>query len=147
MHLICFQKSNHKSFSSFRIPGFSAVRSDRTHSRSSIFSCNPHASDGVIIFVRLGLFFSELSTSSLFLCLHVHVHVNISLQNSCLLYFLNDYASPVCSSSINGKTDSFSSSIFLSCRNFLILGTSTAISLFWIQKVLRAPVERKYSIG
>ena len=36
--LICIQESNLNSFSSFRIPGFSALRSDCTHSRSGILS-------------------------------------------------------------------------------------------------------------
>ena len=36
--LICIQESNHNSFSSHRIPGFSTLRSDSTHSRSSRFS-------------------------------------------------------------------------------------------------------------
>ena len=63
--LICIQKSNLNS--SFRIPGFSALRSDRTHSRSGILSPDvTHASGGVVIFVRQGLSFSELSTSSFF---------------------------------------------------------------------------------
>ena len=34
--LICIQESNLNSSSSFRIPGFSSLRSDRTHSRSGI---------------------------------------------------------------------------------------------------------------
>ena len=64
--LICIQKSNLNSSSSFRIPGFSALRSDRTHSRSGILSSDAmHASGGVVIFVRQGLSFSELSSSSL----------------------------------------------------------------------------------
>ena len=64
--LICIQESNLNSSSSFRIPGFSALRSDRTHSRSGILSRDAtHASGGVISFVRQGLSFSELSTSSL----------------------------------------------------------------------------------
>ena len=36
--LVCIQESNLNSSSSFRIPGFSALRSDRTHSRSGILS-------------------------------------------------------------------------------------------------------------
>ena len=36
--LICIQNTNVNSSSSFRIPGFSALRSDRTHSRSGILS-------------------------------------------------------------------------------------------------------------
>ena len=64
--LIWTQESNLNSSSSFRIPGFSALRSDRTHSRSGILSSDiTHASGGVVIFVRQGLSFSELSTSSL----------------------------------------------------------------------------------
>ena len=46
--LICIQESNLNSSSSFRIPGFSALRSDRTHSRSSIFSPDAmHVSGGL----------------------------------------------------------------------------------------------------
>ena len=48
--LICIQESNLKLSFSFRIPGFSALRSDGTHSRSSIFSTDvTDASGGVII--------------------------------------------------------------------------------------------------
>ena len=51
---------------SFRIPGFYALQLDRTHSRTGILSFNdPHASDGIIIFARQGLSFSELSMFSL----------------------------------------------------------------------------------
>ena len=65
--LICIQESNLNSSSPFRIPGFSALRSDCTHSRSGILSLDAtHASGGVVIFVRQGLSFSELSTSFLF---------------------------------------------------------------------------------
>ena len=64
--LIYIQESNLNSSSSFRIPGFSALRSHGTHSRSRIFSTDiADASGGVIIFVKQSLFFSELSTSSL----------------------------------------------------------------------------------
>ena len=62
--LICNQQSNLNSSSSFRILGYSALRSDRTHSRSGILSPDAtHASGGVIILVRQGLSFSELSTT------------------------------------------------------------------------------------
>ena len=64
---ICIQEYNLNSSSSFRIPGFSALRSNRSHSRSGIISTVvTDTSGGVIIFVRQGLSFSELSTSSLF---------------------------------------------------------------------------------
>ena len=44
---------NPTSSSSFRIPGFSALRFDRTHFRSGILSSDdPYDSDGVITFVR-----------------------------------------------------------------------------------------------
>ena len=58
--LISIQEFNLNSSSSYRIPGFSALRSDRTHSRSDILPSDAtHASGVVIIFVRQGLSFSE----------------------------------------------------------------------------------------
>ena len=61
---ICIQVSNLNSSFSFPISGFSAMRSDRTHSRSGILSPDStHTSNGIIIFVRQGLSFFELSTS------------------------------------------------------------------------------------
>ena len=93
--LIYIQESNLNSSSSFRFPGFSALHSDRTHSRSGILSPDAmYASSGVIIFVRQGLSFSELSTSSLSLLdpYSDNVGVNISLSNSSSLSFLNVYA-------------------------------------------------------
>ena len=54
--LICIQKSNLNSSSSFRIPEFSALQFDGTHSRSGIFSTNvTDASGSVIIFCQAGL--------------------------------------------------------------------------------------------
>ena len=50
--LICIQESNLNSSSSFRIPGFSALRCDRTYSRSGILSHDTtHANGGFLIFV------------------------------------------------------------------------------------------------
>ena len=92
---ICIKKFNLNSSSSFQIPGFSALCSDCTHSRSGILSPDAmHASGGVVIFVRQGLSFSELSTSSPSLLdpYSDYVGVNISLNNSSLLSFLNVYA-------------------------------------------------------
>ena len=92
--LICIQQSNLNSSSSFRIPGFSALCSDRTHSWSGILSSNTtHASCGIVIFVRQGLSFSELSTSSLSSLdpYSDYVGINIFLNNSSLS-FLNVYA-------------------------------------------------------
>ena len=71
--------------------GFSALRFDRTHSRSVILSPDAtHASSSVIIFIRQGLFFSELSISSLssLNSYSVYVGVNITLKNSSSLSFL-----------------------------------------------------------
>ena len=93
--LICIQESNLNFSFSFPIPGFSALRSDRTHSRSGILSSDTtHASRGVVIFVRQGLSFSELSTCTLSsLDLYSdYVGINISLNNSSSVSFFNVYA-------------------------------------------------------
>ena len=114
--LICIQKSN-PNLSSFRIPGFSALRSDGTHSRSGIFSTDiSDASGGVIIFVRQGLSYPELSTSSLSsLDLYSgYVGVNISLVNSSSLSFFDVYAPSIRSSSKDSRTNFFSPSILQS---------------------------------
>ena len=90
--LIGIQEPNLNLSSSFRIPGFSALRSDGTHSRSGIFSTDvTDASGGVIIFARQGLSFSELSTSSLSSLdpYYDYVEVNISPNDSSSLLFLN----------------------------------------------------------
>ena len=98
IELICIQESNLKLSSSFQIPGFSALRSDGTHSQSGIFSIDvTDASGGVIIFVKQGLSFFELSTSSLSsldpYC--DYVGVNISLNDSSSLSFFNVCAPPI----------------------------------------------------
>ena len=112
--LICIQECNLNLSSSFRIPGFSALQSHGTHSRSGIFSTEvTHASGGVIIFVKQRLSFSEFSTSSLSLLdpYSDYVGVNISLNDSSSLSFLNVYALPVRSSPKDSRTNFFSSSI------------------------------------
>ena len=69
VHPVCMQESN-LNWSFFRIPGYCALQLNRTNSWSSILSPDDHhASGNVIIFVRLGLFFSELFISSFSLCL------------------------------------------------------------------------------
>ena len=91
--LLCIQESNLNS-SFFRIPGFSTLQSDHIHSQSGILSRDAtHASSGVIIFVRQGLSFFELSTSFLSLLdpYSDYIRVNISFDNSSLS-FLNVYA-------------------------------------------------------
>ena len=109
--LIYIQKSNLNLCSSFRIPGFSVLQSHGTHFRSGIFSTDvAHASGGVIIFIKQGLSFSELSTSSLYLLgpYSDYVEVNISLNDSSSLSFLNLYAPPNCSSTKDSRTNFFS---------------------------------------
>ena len=93
--LICIQESNLNSSSSFRIPGFPALHFDRTHSRSGILSSDTmHASGSIVNFIRQGLSFSELSTSSLSLLdpYSDYVGINISLNKSSSVSFLNVYA-------------------------------------------------------
>ena len=148
--LICIQKSNLNSSSSFRIPGFAALRSDRTHSRYGILCRDAtHASGGLIVFVRQGLSFSELSTSPLSSLdpYSDHVGINISLNNSSSLSFLNVYAPSICSSPTDGRTDSFSPSIFPSSRNLFILRDFNCHHPPGTQEVLPSPLRRKYSTG
>ena len=119
--LICIQESNLDLSSSFRIPEFSALHSDCTHSQSGIlYRDATHTSEDVIIFVEQGLSFSELSTSSLSSLdpYSDYVGINISLSNSSSFPILNVYASPIRSSPMYGRTDSFSPS----SRNLFILG-------------------------
>ena len=123
--LICIQESNLNLSSSFQIPEFSALRSDRSHSWSGIFSIDvTHASGGVIIFFGQGLSFSELSTSSPFLLnpYSDYKEINISLNDSSSLSFFNVYAPPIRSSPKDSKTNFFSASILPSSTNLFILG-------------------------
>ena len=109
--LIYIQESHLNLCSSFRIPGFSALQSHGTHSRSGIFSADvADASGSVIIFVKQGLFFSELSTSSLSSLgpYSDYVEVNISLNDSSSLSFLNVYLPPIRSSTKDSRTNFFS---------------------------------------
>ena len=146
--LICIQESNLNFASSFGIPGFSALRSDRTHSCSCILSPDAmHASGGVIIFVRQGLSFSELSTSlsSLDPCSD-YVGVNISLNNSSSVSFLKVYAPSIRSSPTDGRTDSFSPSTS-SLQKSVHSGGLQLPSPPGTQEVLPTPAGRKYSTG
>ena len=112
--LIYIQESNLNLSSSFWIPGFSALQFHGTQSRSGIFSTDvADASGGVIIFVKQGLFFSELSTSSLSSLgpYSDYVEVNISLNASSSLSFLNVYAPPIRYPTKDSRTNFFSLSI------------------------------------
>ena len=97
LDLISIQESNLNLSSSFQIPGFFALRSDRTHYQSGIFSSDvTDASGNIIILIRQGLFFSELFTFPLSSLdpYSDYVEVNISLNDSSLLSFLNVYSPP-----------------------------------------------------
>ena len=112
--LICMQEYNLNLSSSFQIPEFSALRSHGTYSRFDIFSTDvADASGGVIIFVKQGLSFCELSTSSLSSLdpYSDYVGVNISLNNFSSLSFLNVYAPPIRFSTKDSRTNFFSPSI------------------------------------
>ena len=148
--LICIQESNLNSSSSFRIPGFSVLRSDRTHSRSGILSSDAtHASGGVVIFVRQGLSFSELSTSSLSSLdpYSDYVGVNISLNNSSSVSFLNVYAPLFAPPQRMTEPIAFFPRFFPPPEISSSWGTSIAITRFRTQKVLPIPTGRKYSTG
>ena len=144
--LICIQESNFNSSSSFQIPGFSARCSDCTHSRSGILSPDTtYASVGVVIFVRQGLFFSELSTTSLSSLdpYSDYVGVNISLNNSSSLSFLNVYTFPIRSSPTDGRTDSFSPSVLSSYRNLFILRDFNCHHPLWDSRGTSNPCEEE----
>ena len=146
--LICIQEFNLNSSSSFRIPGFSALRFDRTHSRSGILSSDiTHASGGVVIFVRQGLSFSELSTSSLSSLdpYSDYVGINISLNNSSSVSFLNVYAPLFAPPQRMAEPISFLSPFFPPPEISSFLGTSIAITPSGTQEVLPTPAGRKYS--
>ena len=144
---ICIQKSNLNSSSSFRIPGFSALRSDCTHSRSGILSRDAtNAGGGVVIFIRQGLSFSELSISSLSSLdpYSDYVGINISLNNAYLLSFLNVYAllfAPL--RRMAEPTPSLPPFFLPEISSFW--GTSIAITPSATQEVLPNPAGRKYS--
>ena len=143
-------QSNLNSTSSFRIPGFSALRSDRTHSRSGILSSDTtHASGGVVIFVRQGLSFSELSTLSLssFDPYSDYVGINISLNNSSSLSFLNVYAPLFAPPQRMAEPIPFLPPFFPPSEISSFWGTSIAITPSGTQEVLPTPAGKKYSTG
>ena len=122
--LICIQESNLNSSSSFQIPGFSALRSHRNHSRSGILSHDAmHSSSSVIIFIRQGLSFSTFSTSSLSSLdpYSNYVGINIFLTTSSSSHFLMFMLLLIRYSLTDSRTDSFSPSILSSFRNLFIL--------------------------
>ena len=148
--LICIQESNLNFSSSFRISGLSALRSDCSHSRSGILSSDTtHASGGIVIFVRQGLSFSALSTSSLSSPdpYSDYVGINISLDNSSSLSFLNVYAPLFAPPRRMADLTPFLPPFFPPPEISSFWGTSIAITRPGAQKLLLTPVGRKYSTG
>ena len=147
---ICIQESNLNSSSSFRIPGFSALRSDRTHFRSGILSSDAtHASGGVVIFVRQGLSFSELSTTSLSSLdsYSDYVGINISLNNSSSNSFLNVYAPLFAPPQQMAEPIPSLPQFFPPPEISSFWGNSIAIAPSGTQEVPPTPAGRKYSTG
>ena len=133
--LICIQDSNLNS---------SFLRSDRTHSRSGILSSDTtHASGGVVIFVRQGLSFSELSTSSLSSLDPYSDYVGINISSS--LSFLNVYAPLFAPPQRMAEPTTFLPPFFPPPEISSFLGTSIGITHSGNQEVPSTATGRKYS--
>ena len=148
--LICIQESNLNSSSSFWISAFSVLRFDRTHSRFGIlFPDATHASGGVVIFVRQGLSFSKLSTSSLssLNSYYDYVGINICLSNSSSVSFCNVYAPLFAPTQRMAEPMLFLPQFFPSPEISSFWETSIAITPSGTQEVLPTPVGRKYLTG
>ena len=108
-----------------------------------------HASGGSIIFVRQGLSFSELSTSSLSLLdpYSDYVGVNISLNNSSSVSFLNVYAPLFVPPQQMAKPIPSLPPFFPPIEISSFWGISIAITLSGTQEMLPTPAGRKYLTG
>ena len=147
VNLIHIQESNLNS--SFRIPGFSALHSDRTHSWSGILSFDTtHASGSIVIFVRQGLSFSKLSTSLSSLDPYSdYVGVNISLTNSSSVSFLNVYAPLFAPPQWMAEPISFLPQFFPPPEISSFWGTSIAITPSGTLEVLPTPAGGSIRLG
>ena len=105
-----------------------------------------HVSGGIIIFVRQGLSFSELSTSSLYSIDPYSDYVGIN-NNSSLFSFPNIYTPLIRSSPTDGRTEFFSPSFLPSSRNRFISGALQLPLPHCDSKGTSDYVERKYLIG
>ena len=124
--------------------------SDRTHSRSGILSPNAtHASGGIVIFVRQGLSFSKVSTSSLSLLdpYYDYVGINISLNSSSSLSFLNVYAPPIASLQWMAEPTLFLPLIFPPPEISSFKGDFNCHFPLGLKEVLLTSVGGKYSTG
>ena len=129
--------------------GFSALRSDRTHSQSGILSPDAtHASGGVIIFDRQGLSCSELSTSSL-----CSIPTPIMLGSTSLLITPPRCHFFMCTSPLfaplrrMAEPTPFLPPFFSPPEISSFWGTLIAITLSGTREVLPTPVGRKYLTG
>ena len=131
--LICIQESNLNSPSSFRIPGFSALHSDRTNSRSGILSRDAtHASGSVVAFVRQGLSFSKLFTSCLSLLDPYSDYVGINISHNKSPHSLFLMCMPPYSLFLSSWQNRFLFSLHpSSSRNLFILGDFNCHHPLW----------------
>ena len=108
-----------------------------------------HASGGVVIFVRQGLSFSELSTTSLSLLdpYSDYVGVNIFLNKSSSVSFLNVYAPLFAPPQRMAEPTPSLPPFFPPPEISSFWGTSIAITRFGTQEVLPTPAGRMYSTG
>ena len=108
-----------------------------------------HASGGIVAFVRQGLSFSELSTSSLSSLdpYSDYVGVNISLNNSSLVSFLNVYAPLFAHLQRMAQPIPSLPQFFPPPEISSSWGISIAITPSGTQEVLLTPTGKKYSTG
>ena len=135
--LVCIQETNLNSQSKCALKGYIPIRSDRTHSRSGILAPDdPHPGGGVITFVREGLSFTVLPTSSISALdpYSDYVGVNVFLKDSSPISFLNVYAPPIRSSPTDTRPNTFSPSILPAYTNLFILGDFNCHHPFWDAK-------------
>ena len=86
--------SKSPSSSSFIIPRYSAIQSDRTHSwYGSLPLVDPPASSGVVTVVKQGLFFSKLSTSFFHLTPYSDYKESTSRRKGTFSFFLKGLCS------------------------------------------------------
>ena len=149
VELICIQEFNLISSFFFQIPEFSAQLSDRTHSLSGILSPDATHASSVVIFIRQGLSFSELSTSSLSSLdsYSDYVRVNTSLNNSSLHSFLNVHAPLFSHPQRMAEPTPFLPPFFPPPEISSFWGTSITITSFGTQEIRSTPAGRKYSTG
>ena len=111
--------------------------------------CCPMAEKEVVIFIRQGLSFPELSTFSLSSLepYSDYVGINISFNNSSSVSFLNVYASLFAPPQRMAELTPSLPPSFPPPEISSFLGTSIAITPSGTQEVLPTPAGRKYSTG